>query len=131
MATRPWVTPEEVKEYTDNQGVKNRGDGKLEIDIFRAEQDVILYTNNRFEDSEKFPEIPQPVRIATLLLAEMYANASVDIDKGNFKSETFDDYSYTIADTAKKKDNLDLSSLLDEFVENAPRSPVNMSLQKL
>ena len=29
MAERPWVTPEELKEYTEFEEVKNRADSKL------------------------------------------------------------------------------------------------------
>ena len=50
MAERPWATPEEVKEYTDYPSVKKRDDAKLKIDITRAEQYVISYTNNKFEE---------------------------------------------------------------------------------
>jgi len=130
---RPWVTPEEVKEYTDNTKVKDRSDIKLEVDIFRAEQDVIKYTGNHFNNPDKFTEIPRPVKLAVILLAEMYAGSSNDGDKnsGNYKSETFDDYSYTIADTAKKLDNINLGPLLDEFMEEAPKNAVNMKLRKL
>jgi hypothetical protein len=133
MATRPWVTPEEVKEHTDNAKVKERADKKLIWDIFHAEQFVIKYTHNRFEDPEKYPEIPQGVWLAVVMLAEMYAARNADTDKnsGNYKSETFDDYSYTIADTEKKQENLDLAPLLDEFKESAVNNAVNMKLRKL
>lgn len=50
MAERPWVTPEELKEYTEFEEVKNRADSKLKIDISRAESWVIDYCNNRFDD---------------------------------------------------------------------------------
>ena len=62
MAERPWVTPEELKEYTEFEEVKNRADSKLKIDISRAESWVIDYCNNRFDDPEKYPEIPENVR---------------------------------------------------------------------
>lgn len=41
MAERPWVTPEELKEYTEFEEVKNRADSKLKIDISRAESSII------------------------------------------------------------------------------------------
>lgn len=58
MAERPWVTPEELKEYTEFEEVKNRADSKLKIDISRAESWVIDYCNNRFDDPEKYPRYP-------------------------------------------------------------------------
>jgi len=131
--TRPWVTPEEVREYTENPNVKERSDKRLELDILRAEQYVIRYTGNHFTDPDRFPELPQQVRLAVILLAEMYASSAATSDKnsGNYKSETFDDYSYTLADTAKKQENIDLGPLLDEFILSAPRRAVNMNLRKL
>ena len=133
MAARPWVTPKEVIDYSDNQRVKNRAEEKLTVDIFRAEQYVIKYTNNRFDDDTKYPTAPEPVRMAIILLAESYASSASESDKnsGNYKSETFDDYSYTLADTAKKQENLDLGPLLDEFAQSAPRNAVNMKLRRL
>ena len=135
MATRPWVTPQDVREWTERQNVKERGDDKLGVDIFRAEQYVINYTRNTFTDSERWPVIPEPVRIATLILAEQYAanaaNLGTGAGSGAFKSERFDDYSYTLADTDFQIDNLKLGALLDEFIEN--RSPGNtvMKMRKL
>ena len=131
MATRPWVTPQEVKDYSDNPKVQNRTDEKLKFDIARAELKVIRYTKNRFEDNEKFPVIPEPVSLAVILLAEMYAGSSAEIDKGNYKSESFDEYSYTVADTATKQENIDLGPLLDDYVVEAVRNAVHMNLRKL
>jgi len=130
---RPWVTPEEVKEYTENPNVKNRPDDKLKWDIVRAEAYVIKYTGNRFDNPEKYTEIPENVKLAVILLAEMYASSAATSDKnsGNYESESFDDYSYKLADTAKKQENIDLGPLLDEHIESAPRHAVNMSLRKL
>lgn len=133
MAKRPWVTPTEVKDYTDYPAVKNRADAKLKADILRAEQHIISYTNNRFDDEAKFPEIPEPVKTAVILVAEMFAfNAAEGAEgKGNYKSETFDDYSYTLADTTAKLDNLSLGSLLDDYIITEPRNAVTMRLRKL
>lgn len=133
MAARPWVTPDEVKAYTDYPKVQARADAKLKIDISRAEQYVITYTNNRFEDDEKYPEAPESVKTAVILIAEMYAfNAAEGADgKGAYKSESFDDYSYTLADTTTKLDNLVLGPLLDDYVIVEARNGVTMRLMKL
>lgn len=132
MAARPWVTPEEVKAYTEREKVKTRGDDKLRVDISRAEQYVIQYTRNRFDDDAKYPAVPEGVRTAVILVAEVYGNAAAE-GKGEYKSETFDDYSYTAADTAAKLENLDLAPLLDEYIaEKASGSRgVAMKLRKL
>ena len=86
MAERPWVTPEELKEYTEFEEVKNRADSKLKIDISRAESWVIDYCNNRFDDPEKYPDIPENVKTAVLLIAEAYAHNAVEQTKVRLKA---------------------------------------------
>ena len=136
MATKPWVTPQEVRDYSDRARVIERTDTKLIIDISRAEQYVINYTHNRFEDSEKYPTVPEPIKTAVILIAEAYAAYAADFGTGmgTFKSESFDDYSYTAADTAYIINNLDLAPLLDEFIETENgkvKNAVVMRIRKL
>lgn len=134
MAARPWVLPQNVIDYTDNPKIKARPVGKLEVDISRAELYVINYTRNRFDDPDKYPVPPGGVVTAVILIAEMYACGAVetgDIGSGSFKSASYDEFSYTLADTAHKQENLDLGPLLDEFILAAPRNAVNMKLRKL
>lgn len=131
MASRPWVTPQEVRDYSDKPKIAERTDAKLVIDIARAEQYVISYTNNRFDDDERYPEIPSEVKTAVILMAEMYASTSLEKARGEYKSESFDDYSYTAADTDAKRDNLDLGPLLDDFVIVQSKNAVTMKLRKL
>lgn len=136
MAERPWVSPQEVRDYTDRQSVKDRTDAKLAIDISRAEQYVINYTHNRFEDPEKYPAVPDSVKTAVILLAEAYAAYATDFGTGSgtYKSESFDDYSYTAADTAYIIANLDLAPLLDDYIEADQGKTVNavtMRMRKL
>lgn len=128
MAQRPWAYPEEVQAYTDRASVQSRTPGKLAVDITRAEQYVIAYTNNDFADAEKYPEIPPAVKTAVILLAEHYGTTAKS--GGTMKSETFDDYSYTAAEGALI-DLLDLRPLLDAFVLTAPKGGVTMKLRKL
>ena len=130
MAARPWVTPQEVRDWSERPGVKNRSDERLRVDIARAELWVLNYTRNRFFDD---PEAPEPVRIAVLLLAEQYATTAAGgggSAGGMFKSERFDDYSYTLADSDFLIDNLKLADLLSEFV-NADTGAMVMKIRKL
>jgi len=133
MAKRPWATPKEVRAYSERQSVKDREDFKLRIDISRAEMYVIEYTRSRFDDDAKYPKIPNPVKTAVILIAESYAAdaAGLGAGMGTFKSESFDDYSYTTADTAYKLGNLGLGALLDEFVEPEAKNTVTMRMRKL
>ena len=130
MASRPWVTPQEVKDYSEIKAVQQRTDARLRIDISRAEQYVISYTHNDFSE---YTTIPSAVKNAVILLAENYAHAAVMSSKQE-KSETFDDYSYTTfssADISADIGNLGLDLLLDEYVKVKPEGNVTMRMTVL
>lgn len=127
MAKRPWVMPGEVKDYSEIPAVQQRSDARLTVDIARAEQYVITYTHNSFEDGE---EIPQSVKTAVLILAEAYGHNAVIAAK-EVKSETFDDYSYTAETSQISIEGLDLAALLDDFVKTEPRNGVTLRMRKL
>ncbi|MGH0053348.1 MAG: DUF3199 family protein, partial [Sphaerochaetaceae bacterium] len=108
--TRPWVTPAQVKAYTEFDVVSNRTDAKLDVDIRRAENEIIKYLNRDFTeidpDTEEryidpntglpYEDIPQDVLDATIILAESIALKSASSSRvEGLKSESFDDYSYT------------------------------------
>lgn len=126
MAARPWVTPQEVREYSETAKVRERSDTRLAVDIARAEQYVMTYTHNKFD---KCGAVPEAVKTAVLLLAESYGRNAVISAKG-IKSETLDDYSYTAAE-AVGADELDLAALLDEFVIVEPRNGITMRMRRL
>ena len=115
---RPWVTPEEVKTYTDHKEIAERSNEKLKTDIFRAEQKVISITHNNF-DSEELEKIPESVKIAVMILAEAYANHSIEKSKKQIRSETFDDYSYSLDSGIIDIDSLDLDYLLKDYMLEA------------
>ncbi len=115
---RPWVTPEEVKTYTDHKEIAERSNEKLKTDIFRAEQKVISITHNNF-DSEELEKIPESVKIAVIILAEAYANNSIEKSKKQIRSETFDDYSYSLDSGIIDIDSLDLDYLLKDYMLEA------------
>ncbi len=127
MADRPWVTPEEVKEYSEIPAVQQRSDTRITVDIARAEQYVITYTHNSFQDEK---EIPPAVKTAVLILAEAYGyNAGMAAKE--IKSETFDDYSYTAETSQINIETLNLAALLDSFVKTEPRNSVTLRMRKL
>ena len=128
MAARPWAMPEEVRAYSDRGEIAARPDEKLAVDISRAEAYIIAYTNNAFPD-EEYPEIPETVRTAVILLAESYG-VSAAKGQGGMKSETYDDYSYTAAE-GSLTDILGLGPLLDGYVVAAARGGVTMKLRRL
>lgn len=127
MAERPWITPEDVREYTENETVRSRSDKRLNVDITRAEQYILTATNNDFSE---YKEIPSAVKTAALILAEGYANNAINIAK-NVKSETLDDYSYTSDNTQISADNLDISALLDPYIKKKSRTNLEFRLRRI
>lgn len=125
MAKRPWITPQEVKNYSEIQAVQERSDERLTVDIARAEQYVITYTHNSFEK-----ELPQAVKTAVLILAEAYGH-NATIAAKEVKSETFDDYSYTAETKQISIEALDLAALLDAYVLTEPRRSITMRMRRL
>lgn len=127
MAVRPWVTPKEVRDYSNNKDVQSRTDTQLVVDITRAEQYVISCTNNDFSEYEV---IPQNVKTAVILAAEAYGYNSAVLSK-ELKSETFDDYSYTAESKEIDLSGLDIDSLLNDYVKVKPKNGVTMRLRRL
>lgn len=125
---RPWVTPKEVKAYSDLPSVQIRQDEKLQNDIQRAESYIIHYCRHDFSAEKYAGSIPKDVRMAAILLAEHYAYSKQNV--GKKKSETFDDYSYTMSDDQIEISNLDLDTLLDQYVENKADEHCIMRLRK-
>lgn len=136
MATRPWVTPAELKAYSDVAAVQSRANTKLVVDIFRAEQRVIALTNNTFdqvddEGEDIYRTIPEPVKTAVILLAESYAKKVADSSAAStLKSETFDDYSYTAENTVITEDDLGLDDLLRDYIVETSGT-VRLRIRKL
>ena len=57
MPARPWITPEQVREYSETPEVVARTDAKLTVDISRAEQYILTYTHNKgLLDMDELPE---------------------------------------------------------------------------
>lgn len=110
---RPWILPEDVKSYTSHKEVAERSDERLKFDIARAEMKIIHITNNKFTNCE---EIPEPVKMAVILVAEAYAKNDIEAAKKKIKSESFDDYSYTLESGTINLDSLDLEELLRDYI---------------
>lgn len=128
---RPWVKPEDIKDYSDSAKVKARSDKKLEFDIARAEKHVIYLTNNKFDVEEYATRLPSDVKMAVILLAEAYAKQSIAQKDGLMSSETFDDYSYTIDNETDLDASLGIGPLIDDYVLEPGNGKVTMKLRKL
>lgn len=128
---RPWVKPEQVKEYTSSPEVKNRSDTQLAYDIARAEKYVIFHTHNQFKAAEYSSKLPSDVIMAVILLAEAYAKQAIVQKNGAVSSETFDDYSYTIDTNSDIADRLGLGAMLEEYVLPEDSGKTVMKIRKL
>lgn len=136
---RPWVTPTEVKNYSDFPQVQERADAKLLYDIRKAENDIIKYLNRDFTEIDPetelpyYDDIPEDVKMATVLLAESIAMSAIDEGKAQgMKSESFDDYSYTRGSADDNIGNLGLSSTLCPYIlEKASGNTTVMKIRRL
>ncbi|QIB26096.1 DUF3199 family protein [Caloranaerobacter azorensis] len=133
MANRPWITPQDVKDYTEHKAVLNRAETKLKFDIARAERYIIERTNNDFSDDLIYPVIPDEIKMATILVTEFYANMAANNPIEAKKSETFDDYSYTVSDKVYEMsvDDLDISYLINDYIIEAPINKTIVRMRKL
>ena len=128
MASRPWVTPAQVKAYTDLPDVSERSDAKLAVDIARAEAYIIMYCHHDFT-GDGYETIPDDVAKADIILSEYYSHKQSSI--GNYKSETYDDWSYTSGESDYQIQSLGINGLLDPYVETVASGRVTMRLRKL
>jgi len=126
--TRPWILPQNVKDYTDFQKVKDRSDPKLTVDIRRAENAIIEYLNRDFTEIDPetdlpyYTDIPQDVLDATIILSESIALNAVSSSRAEgLESEDFDDYSYKrfSMDDFKWVTNLNLGPNLNRYILDA------------
>ena len=128
---RPWVKPQQVKEYTSSLEVKNRSDTQLAYDIARAEKYVIFHTHNQFKAAEYSSKLPSDVIMAVILLAEAYAKQAIVQKNGAMSSETFDEYYYTIDTNFDIADSLGLGAMLEEYVLPEDSGKTVMKIRKL
>ncbi len=128
---RPWIEPQQIREYTSSPKVEARTDSQLAYDIARAERYVIFHTHNRFEAEEYESKLPSDVTMAVILLAEAYAKQAITQKEGALSSETFDDYSYTVDTETDIADSLGLGMMLAEYVLPEDNGKVAMNLRKL
>lgn len=72
------ITPEELKDRTIFDDVKQRDPKLLRMDIVEAQNDIFTLTLVDFEDKSKYPQIPEEVDIACFKLAQYYALVNSD-----------------------------------------------------
>lgn len=113
------ITPQDIKDYSTFDVVKSRSDAQLQQDIIEAKAEIKRVCGHTFNDTEKYPTLPDEAKLAWIKLAQFYAlvNSDESITKG-ITSETLGDYSYTLKDgTTVNKPNV--YSLLADYVEKS------------
>lgn len=128
---RPWVSPQDLKDYTEIKEIKERADKKLAFDIARAEQKIIKVTNNKFDAEEYAEKMPETVKMAIILVAEAYAKNTIETAKKQIKSESFDDYSYTLDSGIIDLESLNLEELLSDYIMSEGIGKMMMRLRTL
>lgn len=111
----PFITANDVKEYTEFQAVKNRCDnGKIKNEILIAENEIYSVCGHKFET---YTEAPAEVKLVCTQLAEYYALTSVDESsiKG-YVSEKIGDYSYQMNSSGSFKKPIYIN-LLKDYIE--------------
>lgn len=130
----PWITPQQVVDYSVFSKVKNRPAKLLEMDIIEAEQEIKSIVGHNFDGADAegnplYPFLPAEVEIAYLKMAQFFAliNSDESITKG-YQSERIGDYSYTLASgqTVRKPDVYDL---LSAYVKTAEIKTGNTRLK--
>lgn len=120
------ITPAELKAYSVFEGVNDRSDNLLQMDILEAE----TYIESELGKSlGEFTPLPEKLRLALLKVAQYFAlvNSDESMAKG-YKSEKIGDYSYTLSDGSTMS-MPDVSALLKDYTDKAESSDGNVFLR--
>lgn len=120
------ITPEELKAYSVFEGVADRSNDLLKMDILEAE----TYIEGKLGKLlNEFIPLPERLRLALLKVAQYFAlvNSDESIVKG-YKSEKMGDYSYTLSDGSSVSIP-DVNDLLGDYIEKKEPSDGNVFLR--
>ncbi|PIC72527.1 DUF3199 family protein [Sporosarcina sp. P17b] len=108
------ITPQDLKDYSAFEAVKERADNLLKFDILEAEANVQKQVEKPLAD---YVPLPAEIRLAILKVSQYFAliNSDESISKG-YKSEKIGDYSYTIGDGSSLT-LPDVSVLLEDYAK--------------
>lgn len=108
------ITPQDLRDYSAFEAVKERADNLLKFDILEAEANVQKQVEKPLAD---YVPIPAEIRLAVLKVAQYFAliNSDESISKG-YKSEKIGDYSYTMGDGSGLA-LPDVSALLEDYAK--------------
>lgn len=111
----PFLTPTEVKDFTEIAQIKSLPDNKVGYAILEAESEVFAHCGHDFSDQTKYPTLPDPVKLAILKLSQFYCLQTFDeATLKAIKSQNIGDYSYSTDGLIKP----DTHNLLSNYVES-------------
>jgi len=92
-----WATPDDVREFTENESVEGLSDSRLTYLISIVTMFIKRYTCYDFDDASA--EVLAELKIITSALVEMYVlhQENVEMLVKDMQSERIGDYSYTRA----------------------------------
>lgn len=124
------ITPQEVKDYTAFEDVKERDNEQMKFDIIQASQDIFTFAGHKFTDS-KYAVLPEEVKLAFMKLTEYYAlvNSDESITKG-YTTEKIGDYSYTITNGSVVQ-KFSLHTLLSDHLQLVGENRIRFRLRSL
>lgn len=112
------ITPEELRDRTIFDDVKQRDLKLLRMDIVEAQNDIFTLTLIDFEDKDKYPQIPDVVDIACFKLAQYHALVNSDESSvEDVQSQRMGNYSEQSNGYIKP----DVSSLLSKWIKDKKR----------
>lgn len=108
------ITPQDLRDYSAFEAVKERADNLLKFDILEAEANVQKQVEKPLAD---YVPLPAEIRLAVLKVAQYFAliNSDESISKG-YKSEKMGDYSYTMGEGSGLA-LPDVSALLEDYAK--------------
>ena len=114
---RPWITSKELLEFTERSEVQKKSPAKIAVMISLAESKIISFCKHDFSNDDDYPNVPQDIKNATLILADALCYNDSLRTSGVVKSESFDDYSYTVdvEEVSTDFDVLGISTLLEPY----------------
>ena len=128
------ITREDVLKYTSIVKISSRGE-KLDNDILRAEKKVFAICNHDFTGLDSstqlptYPNIPEEVKLATILWAEYFALKEIWKESAGLKSESLEGYSYTKANNTSIEEPDTYLLLKDHFKDSRESSKSKVFLR--
>lgn len=125
----PYITPQELIDFTPIDAIKNRSTTLLTYDILEATAEIDQICGHDFNDTTVYPSIPDAVKLAALKLSQYFSivNSDESVIKA-IKSQNIGDFSFS-SDGVEKPS---VMHLLRPYITSTPKTGnVRMRLSSL